>query len=143
MIRRPPGSTRTDTLFPYTTLFRSPDRRRRLVHAAAPRHPARDRADDAARVGAPRRGDVPALRRTLCDDAGRPRAVARHPSLFHVCGGVQMVAPPPAPPTRPPAVLLPSGAPALAPPSPPTQLPALAPPHSPAPSLPPPTPPLP
>src|SRR3546814_19877785 len=25
MIRRPPGSTRTDTLFPYTTLFRSLD----------------------------------------------------------------------------------------------------------------------
>src|SRR3546814_4049286 len=24
-IRRPPRSTRTDTLFPYTTLFRSPD----------------------------------------------------------------------------------------------------------------------
>src|SRR3546814_20761487 len=30
MIRRPPRSTRTDTLFPYTTLFRSP--LRRLVH---------------------------------------------------------------------------------------------------------------
>src|SRR3546814_4131671 len=30
MIRRPPRSTRTDTLFPYTTLFRSPsDRGRR------------------------------------------------------------------------------------------------------------------
>src|SRR3546814_7905195 len=29
MIRRPPRSTRTDTLFPYTTLFRSADR---LVH---------------------------------------------------------------------------------------------------------------
>src|SRR3546814_2086628 len=29
MIRRPPRSTRTDTLFPYTTLFRSPRRRRR------------------------------------------------------------------------------------------------------------------
>src|SRR3546814_12479087 len=28
MIRRPPRSTRTDTLFPYTTLFRSPN-----VHA--------------------------------------------------------------------------------------------------------------
>src|SRR3546814_7808191 len=28
MIRRPPRSTRTDTLFPYTTLFRSPARRR-------------------------------------------------------------------------------------------------------------------
>src|SRR3546814_6184956 len=27
MIRRPPRSTRTDTLFPYTTLFRSQDRR--------------------------------------------------------------------------------------------------------------------
>src|SRR3546814_20204174 len=26
MIRRPPRSTRTDTLFPYTTLFRSPCR---------------------------------------------------------------------------------------------------------------------
>src|SRR3546814_5612863 len=26
MILRPPSSTRTDTLFPYTTLFRSPDR---------------------------------------------------------------------------------------------------------------------
>src|SRR3546814_11592912 len=29
MIRRPPRSTRTDTLFPYTTLFRSSDRRAR------------------------------------------------------------------------------------------------------------------
>src|SRR3546814_5962840 len=29
MIRRPPRSTRTDTLFPYTTLFRSPDARLR------------------------------------------------------------------------------------------------------------------
>src|SRR3546814_19567802 len=28
MIRRPPRSTRTDTFFPYTTLFRSPRRRR-------------------------------------------------------------------------------------------------------------------
>src|SRR3546814_1785176 len=29
MIRRPPRSTRTDTLFPYTTLFRSPARDQR------------------------------------------------------------------------------------------------------------------
>src|SRR3546814_6471680 len=28
MIRRPPRSTRTDTLFPYTTLFRSPNSQR-------------------------------------------------------------------------------------------------------------------
>src|SRR3546814_4621135 len=31
MIRRPPRSTRTDTLFPYTTLFRSPDARAKTV----------------------------------------------------------------------------------------------------------------
>src|SRR3546814_17442264 len=36
MIRRPPRSTRTDTLFPYTTLFRSP---------AHSRSEAADRAD--------------------------------------------------------------------------------------------------
>src|SRR3546814_12845716 len=30
MIRRPPRSTRTDTLFPYTTLFRSPRLRQGL-----------------------------------------------------------------------------------------------------------------
>src|SRR3546814_1384967 len=34
MIRRPPRSTRTDTLFPYTTLFRSVDEGRRLAPAA-------------------------------------------------------------------------------------------------------------
>src|SRR3546814_1032865 len=28
MVRQPPRSTRTDTLLPYTTLFRSPERRR-------------------------------------------------------------------------------------------------------------------
>src|SRR3546814_885093 len=31
MIRRPPRSTRTDTLFPYTTLFRSPEEREIIV----------------------------------------------------------------------------------------------------------------
>src|SRR3546814_4540432 len=36
MIRRPPGSTRTDTLFPYTTLFRSAQRR--SIEACAPGH---------------------------------------------------------------------------------------------------------
>src|SRR3546814_10489652 len=34
MIRRPPRSTRTDTLFPYTTLFRSHHR----YHGRSPRH---------------------------------------------------------------------------------------------------------
>src|SRR3546814_4293755 len=41
MIRRPPRSTRTDTLFPYTTLFRSPSCRSRATTAARPRHEAR------------------------------------------------------------------------------------------------------
>src|SRR3546814_5947050 len=39
MIRRPPRSTRTDTLFPYTTLFRSHtrrDRRRQPTRATGP-----------------------------------------------------------------------------------------------------------
>src|SRR3546814_5784512 len=42
MIRRPPRSTRTDTLFPYTTLFRSqhdiarePGRQRLVAHGVA------------------------------------------------------------------------------------------------------------
>src|SRR3546814_6524401 len=37
MIRRPPRSTRTDTLFPYTTLFRSPEPRLDPVDRAAHR----------------------------------------------------------------------------------------------------------
>src|SRR3546814_13629174 len=37
MIRRPPRSTRTDTLFPYTTLFRSSTRTRTTFELAAAR----------------------------------------------------------------------------------------------------------
>src|SRR3546814_8122883 len=41
MIRRPPRSTRTDTLFPYTTLFRSiSDRAPTKVVLPAPKPPA-------------------------------------------------------------------------------------------------------
>src|SRR3546814_12366739 len=42
MLRRPPRSTRTDTLFPYTTLFRSTStsaRRLRSTRVAPPRPP--------------------------------------------------------------------------------------------------------
>src|SRR3546814_2691039 len=56
MIRRPPRSTRTDTLFPYTTLFRSPvpplslphdhELRQRLPQGPEPR--ARDHRDQEA-----------------------------------------------------------------------------------------------
>src|SRR3546814_13993858 len=38
MLRRPPRSTRTDTLFPYTTLFRSDEDRGAAYH---PRHDRR------------------------------------------------------------------------------------------------------
>src|SRR3546814_5019903 len=36
MIRRPPRSTRTDTLSPYTTLFRSTDRGREIAAVSGP-----------------------------------------------------------------------------------------------------------
>src|SRR3546814_4861277 len=45
MIRRPPRSTRTDTLFPYTTLFRSDG----AVGPAGPDDPAHDCAVQANR----------------------------------------------------------------------------------------------
>src|SRR3546814_11255639 len=59
MIRRPPRSTRTDTLFPYTTLFRSrrPQRHRRGAgEARRPRPPALHarRRPRVSRVGAQR-----------------------------------------------------------------------------------------
>src|SRR3546814_2699488 len=38
MIRRPPRSTRTDTLLPYTTLFRSPEPQRRRPPMNEKRH---------------------------------------------------------------------------------------------------------
>src|SRR3546814_3910261 len=51
MRRRPPRSTRTDTLFPYTTLFRS--RRGQAAHIAGP-PPRRQRAPPASAL-CPRR----------------------------------------------------------------------------------------
>src|SRR3546814_18543827 len=46
MIRRPPRSTRTDTLLPYTTLFRS----WRLAVVASPEGEAADAGEDTAYV---------------------------------------------------------------------------------------------
>src|SRR3546814_18141418 len=65
MLRRPPRSTRTDTLCPYTTLFRSPEHR-----AAAGRRGLRypsDLTDAEWKIVAPL---IPPARR-----GGRPRAV--------------------------------------------------------------------
>src|SRR3546814_9400898 len=46
IIRRPPGSTRTDTLFPYTTPFRSLHRRRRGGAEAAVDQPPADEREE-------------------------------------------------------------------------------------------------
>src|SRR3546814_8910136 len=53
MIRRPPRSTRTDTLFPYTTLFRSRGRR------AVPRCVSRRRGNRGVRGAGPHAGRQP------------------------------------------------------------------------------------
>src|SRR3546814_14499143 len=71
MIRRPPGSTRTDTLFPSTPLFRS--RQRDAAGGGARlvgRHPAHSR---------PQVGFLAAAARTVADAAGG--AAARDPVL--------------------------------------------------------------
>src|SRR3546814_4532273 len=50
MIQRPPRSTRTDTLFPYTTLFRSDDRRQESERHAESEGQERRRERDGDRV---------------------------------------------------------------------------------------------
>src|SRR3546814_20908539 len=102
MIRRPPRSTRTDTLFPYTTLFRSARhalrgrlrataRRRRLLpalerartalraarqHRRGSRrrpHGGRQRLPRGDRRGAPQaRGDAREVGRASCRERGGP-----------------------------------------------------------------------
>src|SRR3546814_7420553 len=65
MIRRPPRSTRTDTLFPYTTLFRSPC----PASGRAPRNtPAGARPPLSARCAG--------LGRRAADNGCRPRDAA-------------------------------------------------------------------
>src|SRR3546814_13275299 len=58
MIRRPPRSTRTDTLFPYTTLFRS-DRVRRPEPAAIRVHWMVPGGQSGCGVGFQTRGCIP------------------------------------------------------------------------------------
>src|SRR3546814_16789861 len=55
MIRRPPRSTRTDTLFPYTTLFRSHDQQN-LVRRPARRSIEGERIEDQAVETLPNNG---------------------------------------------------------------------------------------
>src|SRR3546814_382543 len=70
MIRRPPRSTRTDTLVPYTPLCRSQDRRDRgAVHLAV------DLLREAARLGRERHAAAD-------EDRGRQRAMTRTAALL-------------------------------------------------------------
>src|SRR3546814_1070908 len=68
MIRRPPGSTRTDTLLPYTTLFRSPpdQAKGRCVAALQRTGPGKDRIIA--------EGDAPPLQRRAGQPDHRQRA---------------------------------------------------------------------
>src|SRR3546814_5981268 len=72
MIRRPPRSTRTDTLFPYTTLFRSRLQHRTWHSQAGALHPA-PAARGFARPRHPRTASAgPRRRRCPSSDAWRP-----------------------------------------------------------------------
>src|SRR3546814_7311155 len=74
MIRRPPRSTRTDTLFPYTTLFRSDPDGERAAQSEGDALPPHGRGNRAG-------GTVAcALRAFAAGSAGRT-AVARGPAV--------------------------------------------------------------
>src|SRR3546814_3367913 len=77
MIRRPPRSTRTDTLFPYTTLFRSAAHRiSHPLFQSAHRHTSGSAAEDAcgfrrtAKAGALRAASVATFGRAFTLRAG-------------------------------------------------------------------------
>src|SRR3546814_10343842 len=73
MIRRPPRSTRTDTLFPYTTLFRSCTRAASATSASATEAAAATAAGAATRAyGA--RGCSPSSDPSLLHAAGSDRS---------------------------------------------------------------------
>src|SRR3546814_3208711 len=72
MIRRPPRSTRTDTLFPYTTLFRSRRGAGRLAEGTAGGGPSPALPPDRHRID-PHRGGHPR----------EPRAGRAHRSEEH------------------------------------------------------------
>src|SRR3546814_17831195 len=80
MIRRPPRSTRTDTLFPYTTLFRSQPARRPRLRGARGRlcaEAATGRPADARARSCPRPDRTETLLAACCPSrTPRPRTAA-------------------------------------------------------------------
>src|SRR3546814_9349531 len=84
MIRRPPRSTRTDTLFPYTTLFRSTRRVEGEAAAGLPAAARQSRRSDAVAADEARQGrqesPVPRPRPCAQGQAERQAARDRRPS---------------------------------------------------------------
>src|SRR3546814_2597833 len=83
MIRRPPRSTRTDTLFPYTTLFRSRSRTCCPVGGANPRMAGRrpDAPEQGARASPRRHHDpCPQAQRSCPVDRCTPVRSEEHTS---------------------------------------------------------------
>src|SRR3546814_10220786 len=85
MIRRPPRSTRTDTLFPYTTLFRS---------LSQTRHRREGRIDADSFMGSARRrsrhhprGTPSGRKRAACNDEGGKSGVGDGPAYMPLSGG--------------------------------------------------------
>src|SRR3546814_5000558 len=83
MLRRPPRSTRTDPLFPYTPLFRSPGEVRRAgqrqVGIAEPGRPHRRRLVEAGRLLVGRQvDDVADARLTQTLDVGGHKPARRN-----------------------------------------------------------------
>src|SRR3546814_16714259 len=115
MIRRPPRSTRTDTLFPYTTLFRSAQRRavgdveitprqRRQRQSACNRERAH-RAADLALTAEQQQGHLADLRTLRAAEALALVAALQHapPPVPRVeVPGAGLADPPGAAPARPP-----------------------------------------
>src|SRR3546814_18154046 len=124
MIRRPPRSTRTDTLFPYTTLFRS--------HQKGDPHHYDGGSRSPRQVGQAR--NLRQQHRRGCATPnrvgiGRPHQTRRPPQRTPTSRPPPLPAPPPPPPPRPPT---PPPPPPPTPPAPPPSRPAPLPSRTPA-----------
>src|SRR3546814_3014714 len=104
MVRRPPRSNRTDTLFPYTPLFRSVRARGALLDRLLADHGRLEALDDAGsdsfwesmRTVAPLGGDDPLWRVNVPPSRGSAVVAALRPSgarwMFDWAGGLVWVA---------------------------------------------------
>src|SRR3546814_1735381 len=92
MTRRPPRSTRTDTLSPYTTLFRSHQPPRHAAHHQAPGDaggpPAQQCAHALDHVRVVERGCARVLRIVVLDRRRAARELAKHRARLRLEPGV-------------------------------------------------------